>query len=88
MAEKDDAKVTADFLGGMMKMTLAQWDLIAEAGQRCGLRPDEFILKAALAHARRLVPAACHRHDGDVEMPSGLFGKKRGGDEQTKVERF
>ena len=57
-----------------VELTEDDWKLIAEAGDRCDLSPADFLLEAALAQARRIVPAAC-RPSG-VEAPmTGLFAE-------------
>ena len=60
--------------------TEADWEVLNEACQRCNMYIDQFILQAAIAEARRLVPPACQTHADDVGMPPlGLFSEKKGG---------
>ena len=55
-----------------------EWHLLSEAGERCGLGPSDYILMAALAAARTIVPAAIQAALVETPMP-GLF---EGGDEE------
>ena len=50
------------------------WQLIAEAGDRCDLSPADFLLEASLAAARRIVPAACQPSHVETPMP-GMFAE-------------
>ena len=43
----------------IVELTEDDWQLIAEAGDRCDLSTADFLLEASLAAARRIVPAAC-----------------------------
>ena len=51
-----------------------EWQLIAEAGDRCDLSPADFLLEASLAAARRIVPAACRPTGMETPMP-GMFAE-------------
>lgn len=54
--------------------------LLREAAERCDSSLADFVRGLALAEARRLVPADCQPHVGDVETPlPGLFSEKKGG---------
>ena len=54
-----------------------EWQLLCEAGERCGLGPSDYILMAALAAARTIVPAASQASLVETPLP-GLF--TRGGE--------
>ena len=49
-----------------------EWQLLSEAGERCGLGPSDYILMAALAAARTIVPAASQASLVETPLP-GLF---------------
>ena len=75
--DNQNAEVFTEYLAETVQMTRAQWQLLDAAGNRCGLGLSDYILMAALAAARTIVPAACQAGDVETPMP-GLF--TRGGE--------
>ncbi len=67
-------EVYTEYRGVTVQMTLAQWQIITEAGERCDLSPAEFLLEASLAEARRIVPVDCQPRGEEAPM-QGLFAK-------------
>ena len=68
---------STQYLQLVTTISFDEWQLLSEAGERCGLGPSDYILMAALAAARTIVPAASQPPLVETPMP-GLF--TRGGE--------
>ena len=69
---------STQYLQLVTTISFDEWQLLCEAGERCGLGPSDYILMAALAAARTIVPAASQAPLVETPMP-GLFDE--GGEE-------